>query len=156
MTTRLTLRDDDMFKASRRVWLRQHTVSVAGCPVSSRRRGDRPRNVIGIDGFRDSGGEGRRRGSLPGTTPRLPRSVVGAAGPQAVEQDGDDDETADEGAPCQKALMPSRIRLFRMISMSAAPTTAPKAVPTPPIRFAPPIAAAAMTPRAPSPAEAHC
>ena len=34
--------------------------------------------------------------------------------------------------PCQNVLMPSRIRLLRMTSISAAPTTAPKAVPTPP------------------------
>ena len=34
--------------------------------------------------------------------------------------------------PCQKVLMPSRIRLFRITSISTAPTTAPKAVPMPP------------------------
>ena len=32
-----------------------------------------------------------------------------------------------------------------MTSISAAPTTAPKAVPTPPVRLAPPITDAAMT-----------
>ena len=48
-------------------------------------------------------------------------------------------------APCQKVLMPSRIRLLRITSISRAPTTAPNAVPTPPARLAPPITAAAMT-----------
>ena len=47
--------------------------------------------------------------------------------------------------PCQNVLMPSRMRLLRMTSIRAAPTTAPKAVPAPPVRFAPPITAAAMT-----------
>ena len=47
--------------------------------------------------------------------------------------------------PCQKALMPSRPRLLRITSISAAPTSAPKAVPTPPARLAPPMTAAAIT-----------
>ena len=47
--------------------------------------------------------------------------------------------------PCQNGLMPSSVRLLRMISISAAPTTAPNAVPEPPIRLAPPMTTAAMT-----------
>ena len=47
--------------------------------------------------------------------------------------------------PCQKALIPRSPRLLRITSISAAPTSAPKAVPMPPARFAPPITAAAIT-----------
>ena len=47
--------------------------------------------------------------------------------------------------PCQNGLMPRSVRLLRMISISAAPTTAPNAVPEPPIRFAPPMTTAAIT-----------
>ena len=35
-------------------------------------------------------------------------------------------------APCQKALIPRSPRLLRMTSISAEPTSAPNAVPTPP------------------------
>src|SRR5690606_23740634 len=48
-------------------------------------------------------------------------------------------------APCQNVLIPSRIRLFRITSMRAAPTTDPNTVPAPPIRLAPPITEAAIT-----------
>ena len=47
--------------------------------------------------------------------------------------------------PCQKALTPSRPRLLRMISISAAPISAPNAVPAPPARLAPPMTVAAIT-----------
>ena len=41
--------------------------------------------------------------------------------------------------------MPSMFRLLRIISIRTAPTTAPKAVPLPPARLAPPMTTAAMT-----------
>ena len=47
--------------------------------------------------------------------------------------------------PCQNGLMPSSVRLLRIISMRTAPTTAPNAVPLPPARLVPPITTAAMT-----------
>src|SRR6266436_7919558 len=47
--------------------------------------------------------------------------------------------------PCQNASTPSSRRLLRITSISAAPMTAPNAVPEPPLRLAPPMTAAAMT-----------
>ena len=47
--------------------------------------------------------------------------------------------------PCQNVLIPSSVRLLRMTSMSAAPTTPPSAVPLPPIRLVPPMTVAAIT-----------
>jgi hypothetical protein len=45
----------------------------------------------------------------------------------------------------EKALMPRSPKLLRITSISAEPTSAPKAVPTPPARLAPPMTAAAIT-----------
>jgi hypothetical protein len=64
--------------------------------------------------------------------------LVGTARPEPVEEHGDDNETADEGALPEGADA-------EQDQAVAEPTTAPKAVPTPPIRLAPPMTAAAMT-----------
>ena len=47
--------------------------------------------------------------------------------------------------PCQLESTPAIKRLLRITSMRAAPITAPKAPPSPPMRLAPPITVEAMT-----------
>src|SRR4029453_17588280 len=77
---------------------RWHTVSVAGSSSAPGLVGETSSESKGCRISRSGEAAVRRKADVAAGRVRPRRSVVGAAGAQAVEQDGDDDEAADEGA----------------------------------------------------------
>ena len=86
----------------------------------------------------------RRRSKGGDAAARQRRSFRRPVIPQPVEGHRNDDERADKGA-LPECPDPHSPRPSRITSISAEPIRAPKAVPIPPARLAPPITAAAIT-----------